>query len=187
MAIGWLGRGHAPKAAPPRPGVVAAGAPAAAFRVLSSPRGPDRFAQVTPSLYRGGQPRAVHLGLLRELGVRTIVVLADDPAVVTAETEVAARLGLTIHRHPFSGLSEPDPALLRRVVDELRVADSPVYVHCRRGRDRTSLVIALYRVWVQGWEPDEAWRREALDFGHGGLRAIFFRKLDRAYARLTRR
>ncbi|MGZ3426943.1 MAG: fused DSP-PTPase phosphatase/NAD kinase-like protein [Polyangia bacterium] len=187
MAIGWLGCGHAHEAAPLRPAVVGAGAPAAAFRVLSSPRGPDRFAQVTPSLYRGGQPTAAQLGLLRELGVRTIVVLADDPPVVRAETEAATHLGLTVHSHPFSGLSEPDPALLRRVVDELRVAGSPVYVHCRRGRDRTSLVMALYRVWVQGWDPAEAWRREALDFGHGGLRAIFFRKLDRTYARLTRR
>ncbi len=187
MAIGWLGCGHTYQAAPPRPAAVSGGAAAsAAFDLLASARGPDRFAQVTPSIYRGGQPTAAQLRLLRQLRVRTIVALVDDPAVVRAETEAAARLGLTVHNYPLSGLSEPDPTLLRRVVAELRAPESPVYVHCRRGRDRTSLVVALYRVLVEGWDPAVAWRHEALDFGHGGLRAIFFRRLDRAYTRLTR-
>jgi protein tyrosine/serine phosphatase len=30
-------------------------------------------------------------------------------------------------------------------------AVGPVYVHCRQGRDRTGLEIAMYRILVQGW------------------------------------
>jgi protein tyrosine/serine phosphatase len=185
IALGSVGCSHTRQPAPERPATFGAGAAAAAYHALVSTSGPDRFAQVTPSLYRGGQPTASQLALLRDLGVRTIITFVTDAATVRAETDAAARLGLAVHDYPFNGLSNPDPALLRRIIGELRGATSPVYVHCRQGRDRTSLVVALYRVWVDGWDPDVAWQREALDFGHGGVRALFFRKLDRAYARLS--
>jgi protein tyrosine/serine phosphatase len=186
ITFGSIGCGHTRQAAPTRPATLGGSAAAAAYHALLSTSGPDRFAQVTPSLYRGGQPTASQLALLRDLGVRTIITFIGDRTTLRAETDAAARLGLTVHDYPFNGLSTPDPALLRRVIAELRGASLPVYVHCRQGRDRTSLVVALYRVWVDGWDPDVAWQREALDFGHGGVRALFFRKLDRAYARLSR-
>jgi protein tyrosine/serine phosphatase len=158
-----------------------------AFAALSSSRGPDRFAQVTPLLYRGGQPDPAQLELLAALGVKTIITFVTDGDVVKQETAAAAKLGMTVRSHPFYGMSTPSGALLTEIVDELKDASAPVYVHCKQGRDRTSLVVALYRVWVEGWDPGLAWQREAVDFGHGGLRTLFFRGLDRTYARLTHR
>jgi protein tyrosine/serine phosphatase len=182
-----VGCAHSYVAAPPRQAAVGPGPAADAFAALSSPRGPDRFAQVTPLLYRGAQPNAEQLAMLRDVGVKTIVTFITDKSVLRDEIAAAQKLGLTVHSYPFYGMSSPDPALLERIVDELRAADAPVYVHCRQGRDRTSLVVALFRVWVQGWNPKTAWQHEALDFGHGGLRTIFFRRLDSAYVRLTQK
>ncbi len=42
---------------------------------------------------------------------------------------------------------------LQVVTDE---ANRPVFVHCRRGADRTGMSLAVYRVVVQGWSKDEA-------------------------------
>lgn len=137
-------------------------------------------------LYRGGEPTAQQLELLHKLGVRTIIDLRNNPDDVTTEQAAAGKLGMRAVNFPFSGLSEPDPALLQNAVAAIRDAkEGAVYVHCQQGRDRTSLIVALYRVWIDNWKPDVAWQSEALDFGHGGLRAIFFRKLDRAFTRLA--
>ena len=179
------GCAHSYVAAPRRDAAIAPGRAADAFATLSSSRGPDRFSQMTPLLYRGAQPSAEQLALLRDVGVKTIVTFITDQKVLRDETDAAAKLGITVHSYPFFGMSSPDPQLLSRIVAELRTADAPVYIHCRQGRDRTSLIAALFRVWVQGWDPKVAWRHEALDFGHGGLRTIFFRRLDSAYDRLT--
>jgi protein-tyrosine phosphatase len=173
-------------AAPRRLSVVRPGSAADAFKVLSSRRGPTRFAQVTPTLYRGGEPSDEQLALLSQLGVRTIIDLRNRPLEVAAEEASARKLGIRALNFPFSGLSEPDPAVLEAAVAAIQTAQpGAVYVHCKQGRDRTSLIVALYRVWLQGWKPSVAWRSEALDFGHGGVRAIFFRKLDRVFARLA--
>jgi len=168
-------------AAPSCVAVVPTGRASEALRQLSSCRGPERFAQMTPMLYRGAQPTPSQLAALRDLGVKSIVSFVDDSAVVRAEVAAAAPLGLDVHNYPFSGLEAPNPALLRHIIDSMREMKGPIYIHCRLGRDRTSLIAALYRVWVQGWDPVVAWQREARDFGHRGLYSLFFRKLDRSY------
>lgn len=164
-----------------------AGSARAAFAALRSPDGPTRFAQVTPALYRGGQPTAAQLGLLHALGVRTVINLRDTPDAVAAERAQAESLGMTFLNFPFSGLSRPDPTQLKAIVAAMQAPGNggAIYVHCQQGRDRTSLVVALYRVWVDGWDATTAWQREATDYGHGGWRHVFFRKLDQAFVALT--
>jgi hypothetical protein len=40
----------------------------------------------------------------------------------------------------------------------------PVFVHCRRGTDRTGAIVAFYRIARQGWEAEKA-AKEARDVG----------------------
>ena len=184
-AVGCSGAGY--WAAPARPALLAPDlAVQETYTLLRTPRGPTRFAQVTPSLYRGGQPSRAQLALLRTLGVRTVISLRQSRAALDDERRDAEALGLRFLSFPFSGLDRPAPAQLHAVVAAMVDArGGGVYVHCRQGRDRTSLVVALYRVWHDGWSPDVAWRMEADDYGHGGWRHVFFRKLDGAFAALT--
>jgi len=47
------------------------------------------------------------------------------------------------------------------------VSDSsqrPVFIHCRRGKDRTGAMAAIYRIQASGWTKDEA-LREMLTLG----------------------
>jgi protein tyrosine/serine phosphatase len=157
----------------------------AALGLLGSCAGPRRFARVSERLYRGGQPSAAHLAALRSLGVRTIIDLRHENARARRDEAATARqLELGFVSLPFAGIRSPDPELLHRIVDAMadpRLGD--VYVHCRVGRDRTSLVVALYRVWKEGWPPARAWQREARDFGYRGW--LFLRPLARTFRRLT--
>ncbi len=52
-----------------------------------------------------------------------------------------------------------------------------VYVHCRHGQDRTGLVVGLERVFIEGWDPADAYA-EMLSYGFHtyflGLKEYFF-------------
>jgi protein tyrosine/serine phosphatase len=43
--------------------------------------------------------------------------------------------------------------LLAIVTDPAR---QPVFVHCRRGSDRTGTAVAVYRICVEGWSREAA-------------------------------
>ena len=98
-----------------------------------------RFDRVDEGVYRSGQPSA---GQLRELstryGIRAVLKLNGGAEPVSA--------GVSVLHRPLSVMSEPDPATLRSILDELEASPKPVLVHCTHGEDRTGLVVALYRM-----------------------------------------
>jgi protein tyrosine/serine phosphatase len=144
--------------------------------------GPVRFAQVDAHLYRGGQPSVEQVRWLHELGVRTIVCLRSGDVTV-GEEATARALGMSFIKLPFrASFNVPKGDRLRQIVAAIQHSPDPVYVHCAQGRDRTSLIVALYRVWVQKWAPALAWQREAVAFGHS---APWFAGLDVAFDSLT--
>lgn len=151
-----------------------------AFGVLNAPGGPHRFARVAPRIFRGGQPTRAHLELLASLGVGTVINLRRENRDVWRQEELdACELGMKFERYPFYGVFGADELFLVQIVEELKKGS--VYVHCKHGRDRTSLVVALYRVMVDGWDPALAWQSEAIDYGsaqtyfYRRLRVVFFR------------
>jgi protein tyrosine/serine phosphatase len=125
----------------------------------------QRFLEVAPGVYRGDQPDELSdYQALRSYGVRTIVNLRKDRSV-DKEREVAGSLGIDVVNVPMSGASYPSDASVERALSV--VTDShaqPVYVHCQFGKDRTGLIMALYRVRYQGWPRKQAYR-EWVDMG----------------------
>jgi protein tyrosine/serine phosphatase len=60
----------------------------------------------------------------------------------------------------------------------------PVYVHCRRGSDRTGAVIACHRIVNEGWTAEEA-IAEARKLGMAKLvflNRVFIRQFHRSLA-----
>jgi tyrosine-protein phosphatase SIW14 len=143
-------------------GGVAAAEPAAAGVVADAPI--KRFMQVAPGLYRGGQPDAEGFRYLRDLGIRTVVSLRNDDS----ERETVESLGMRFVHIPVTfrplGGAMPRESVgqFLDVVDE--PAHGPVFVHCKRGADRTGAFVGLYRMVRQGWGPDRAYD-EARDIG----------------------
>ena len=123
-----------------------------------------RFMQVAPGLYRGGQPDDDGFRYLRDRGIRTVVSLRND----AAERKMVEALGMRFVHIPVTfrplGGTMPREAVARflEIVDE--PARGPVFVHCKRGADRTGAFVGLYRIVRQGWGLDRAYD-EARDVG----------------------
>ena len=124
--------------------------------------GVGNFGEVTPTLYRGGQPSREGFEALAKMGVN-IVVDARLSGRDNERKEVE-KAGMQYEEIPWHCLFPKDD-VFARFLKVLR--DNPgkkVFVHCRYGDDRTGMMIASYRMAVEGWTAEEA-RKEMEQFG----------------------
>lgn len=120
--------------------------------------GCENFGRVGPALYRGAEPDAACLNHLAKLGVRTIVSLRDDEEDTEKEQRLAQARGMRFTNVPMSGFRRPDDDEVRRALEAIGdPANQPVFVHCKRGRDRTGVVVAAWRMAREGWSLDPAY------------------------------
>jgi hypothetical protein len=128
--------------------------------------------QVSPELYRSRQPSAQALkGILAlqpfvagSVPIRTVVALrvsdGGDGAVFDKSDAVHYQ---HLKFNPFSPKDSD-------VIDFLRIVTTksaqPVLVHCAQGSDRTGMMVAIYRIVVQGWSKDDA-IKEMVEGGYG--------------------
>jgi tyrosine-protein phosphatase SIW14 len=125
-------------------------------------KGIRNFGEVTPTLYRGGQPSRAGLETLAKMGIDIVINTGgrhDDD-----EGKEVNRLGMkyvVIRWHcPFP--KDPTFARFLKVVH-----DNPgkkIFVHCRLGDDRTGMMIASYRMAMHGWSAEDA-MKEMQEFG----------------------
>ena len=126
--------------------------------VKASPNDPaGNFSQVTPNLYRGGRPDQPGIDALKQMGVKTIINLENDDQAVATEQTWAQNDGLFFIHEPMNGLETPRDAEVDDILSKINDPTlQPVFVHCMQGHDRTGLIVALYRVFDQGWTPKDA-------------------------------
>ncbi len=133
------------------------------------------FHQVNERLYRGGQPKDGGLKRLGELGVKTIINLRGESDETRAEETQAKSLGLRYLNIPMSNVGRPTEEQVKRVFEIIDAPENlPVFIHCRRGADRTGAIIAVYRIKRDGWTAEQA-LDEAKRYGMGSVQ---FRKRD---------
>lgn len=132
------------------------------------------FHRVDDSLFRGGQPAAGGVSRLKALGVRTIVNLRYEPDAVTAEEAEARAAGIGYYNIPIRGLNPPTDDQVTRLLGLIDdPVNRPVFIHCKRGSDRTGALVACYRIARAQWTAERA-IREALDYGM--MRAEFAKR-----------
>lgn len=123
------------------------------------------FHQVNPQLYRGAQPKAGGISKLAALGIKTIVNLRREDDRTRAEAAAAQASGLRYFNIPMPGTSKPTDEQISRVLAIINSpANQPVFVHCKRGADRSGTVIACYRILKDGWTASQA-KKEAEHYG----------------------
>ena len=132
---------------------------------VSAPRSTAQFAdelpaflQVDEGLYRGGQPSPAGLRHLRQLGVQTVISLRHGSRATKEERWLVEQLGMRWVNIPMWYGWPPSQrqvdAFLAIATDN---ASRPVFVHCRRGRNRAGIMVAIYRVVHQHWTPQRAY------------------------------
>ena len=126
------------------------------------------FHQVDAQLYRGGRPRPTAYPKLAGIGVRTIINL-EEPEFAAEERAAIDQLnsGLPADKQ-IQFVSFPiSPA----EIDEVGVSDSrlkelfgaiqesrkPIFLHCYHGKDRTGMVVAIYRLLLNQKSAKEAY------------------------------
>jgi protein tyrosine phosphatase (PTP) superfamily phosphohydrolase (DUF442 family) len=124
-----------------------------------APIGVERYVQVDPGLARGSKPNEYGVASLAGRGFRTVVSLRhDDTERARVEAAGMRYVEIPMKIGPF-GAALPTDAQVRTFLDAVTdSASRPVYVHCHHGRDRTGVMVALYRVKVSGWAPEDALR-----------------------------
>ena len=128
--------------------------------------GVPNFHQVNEHLYRGGQPAGDGWSSLAKLGVKTVIDLRlEDEHSADAEAQAVKAAGMKYVSVPMHGVVAPSDGQVRKVLALFEdPAAGPVFVHCRRGADRTGTVVGCYRVAHDHWQNDKA-LKEAKSLG----------------------
>lgn len=118
-----------------------------------------RMAVVSPAVIRGSNPGTEGLELLKKAGVKTIVdlrYLSKQAEVVREQTRAMGFKYVNIPMKHFDPISHDQIDKFLRIVRD--PDKQPVYVHCEQGKDRTSAMMAIYRMKECGWKPTQAYR-----------------------------
>ncbi|HEV2426559.1 MAG TPA: sulfur transferase domain-containing protein [Terriglobia bacterium] len=127
-------------------------------------QGIRNFHQIDAHVYRGGQPTLDGYKYLARIGVKTVLDLRESNALSAAEQQAVTALGMKFVNVPMSGLTPPTRAQISQILSLLEGSSSgPVYVHCRRGADRTGAVIAAYRIDHDHWQNARALQEAMAD------------------------
>ena len=126
---------------------------------------PGNFFEVSPGIYRSAQPAKADFQDLKALGIKTIMDLNNDENTLSMESKAAKKAGLNFISHPMSGFWSPEEAQVNSSLEILKDPNNlPILVHCKKGQDRTGLIVGLHRVYADGWTPEKAYT-EMLDMG----------------------
>jgi len=117
---------------------------------------PKNFHQVNEKLYRSAQPNREEFEALKKKGIKIIINLraADDKA--EDEKKLVESLGFRYFNIPFRRLGEQSNEQIEQVLSIINSSDTPVLIHCKYGKDRTGIAIAIYRITRDGWTSKQA-------------------------------
>jgi len=147
--------------------------------MLASPARADlQIAVVSPGIYRGPAPHtAADYRQLQALGIKTVLdVRKFRRRQMADECRCVRAYGMTYIQAPVAFRPERDGSAERalRTLADARL--HPIYIHCELGRDRSGLIIGLYRVRCEGWSLCSAY----CEMKRFGFRS-FFRGLERYF------
>ena len=114
------------------------------------------FHQVNAHVFRGGQPPSHAWPDLAKIGVKLVVDLRrEDEHSSAAEAHSVEAAGMHYVNVPMKGVVAPANDLVNKILALLSSQDA-VFIHCKRGSDRTGAMIACYRVEHDHWDRKRA-------------------------------
>ena len=129
------------------------------------------FTQVDGQIFAGSKPTTdADFEFLRSKGVKYILQAQFLPGQNGAERKKAAKFGMAYKSVPMN--ASPIPPREKHVNELLRLmrTKQPVYIHCVLGRDRTSLLVGLYKMYFEGLSKEQTYKLMKEE----GFREAFF-------------
>ena len=118
--------------------------------------GVPNMAEVTPRLYRGGQPSEKGLETLARMGIGMVVDGRGESGARKREGDRVRKLGMQYVEMPWHCPFPRDRVFARFLSLIRKNPNKKIFVHCRLGDDRVGMMIAAYRMAEQGWTAEEA-------------------------------
>ncbi|HEX3746214.1 MAG TPA: tyrosine-protein phosphatase [Bryobacteraceae bacterium] len=127
------------------------------LEAADQPQSLNNFQEVSDTLCRGAQPSASGFRELAQLGVHTVLDLRGGEGRSSHEAEIVRSLGMQYVNVPLDGYQAPTAEQVSKIFTILNAQGSgKVFVHCRRGADRTGTVLAMYRIQHDHWTNEKA-------------------------------
>ncbi len=126
--------------------------------------GVPNFHQVDDHLYRGAQPTSEGFQNLAKLGVKTVIDLREPGDRERTEERTVTADGMRYIHIAMNGYHAPSNDQIAQLLEILSRDSGPVFIHCKRGADRTGTVVACYRIARENWPNDKA-LAEAKQYG----------------------
>lgn len=162
------------------------------------------FYKVEDGIYRGGRPETDFSiqSLAENFGIKNIINLqggdyytiyrpiipylepGEMPAAIEHEKSVTITNGMGFFHAQLSAVNEIDNGENKLIDDALDFMhdknNRPIFIHCEHGKDRTGLLIALYKVKYNHVNYKVA-RQEWIAMGHSAESRLFTSDLDNYY------
>lgn len=124
-------------------------------------KGLTNVGRVAPYIYRGAQPLPEGYTTLKKMGIRTVINLRTT----SSEKQAVEAAGMRSVEVPLSVLNDINPKTVNEIIQIMKdPANQPIFLHCRQGQDRTGIIVAAYRMKVDGWSLADA-EAEMQSFG----------------------
>jgi tyrosine-protein phosphatase SIW14 len=114
--------------------------------------GLPNFHKVTDTLYRGAQPTREGMRQLKQMGIKTVVNLRS----FHSDRDEIGDTGLACEHIRFNTWHAEDEDVGRFLRIVTNTNNTPAFVHCQHGADRTGMMCAIYRIAVCGWTKEQA-------------------------------
>ncbi len=109
--------------------------------------------RVAPGFFRGAQPEPEGYKTLKAMGIKTVINLRSKHG----EKQAVEAAGMQSIEIPINTIKGMDIATVNKVLSIMTDPDNqPVFVHCKHGEDRTGVIVAIYRMEVDGWSLSDA-------------------------------
>jgi protein tyrosine/serine phosphatase len=121
-------------------------------------------------VYRSAQLNDDELAeTIKQYHIKSVINLrGDSPGDkwYTDELKVTAAQGAVHYDIGMYAKREPNAATLKQIFDVLRNAPRPLLIHCNSGSDRSGLISAIYKYFIEGRPVEEAEAQLSFRFGH---------------------
>jgi tyrosine-protein phosphatase SIW14 len=127
------------------------------FQAPGKVDGIQNWSHVTDTFYRGAQPSSAGYKTLQQMGVGIVVDFRDESREISTESKEVEALGVKFVSIPWSGSDKPSTIQVVQFLDLVRTnPGAKIFVHCKRGADRTGVMVAAYRIVVQHKDVSDA-------------------------------